>query len=664
MLNLKIKKKVKNNEPTNNNNNNNNNNNSNNNNNNKTAKELEMSIKKVLKSKRISVIKPKEDQIIDFVSDEMEGGSKVVENPKLLLYFLINTPVFKQYIYIHNFTHENLMNSFRFGKYVRLKKGTILFKQGDKTDYFYLVLSGCIGFILTTYEDSILKKNPYSREVNAIKVGTYFGEWGLIYKIRRTVSAYAKEDTCLLGFDKFIFKTFYQDNIIFSENNSKRFVLKHIKTFKELNETSFNVYYREIKKIYCVPGKEIFIEGNKADSFYLVYMGSCVVKKGLTNLIIKDSGDFIGIECLYSENYETSIYPYTEGTVLFKFLLNSISVGVVENLKIEFENYYKKQKKIIKNFTQNYNKYKEKYQMSFVNLLEDLKKNKLVNNKKISNINIDEIRTNKFNKKKKQYSSPYKLTKYCNLTCLNNNKLNFNKIDLSNIALMRQKNGSEENTFTKNCKSPFETPRSVVNLDSNNLNSIRENKKSRNLTKVNMTNIDNNQYSKNNDKNIRPYSSLINNNLNYTKKNVLKKTFNFFYDENNTNNSFKRNIKDNHFSSQNFKIKKNKIRKKLPSTAKISKIKNKSLMFFKENKNNNNKKWFQPIQLKSKNFFDLNKRIEKKLKLFRDNFCQSVKKIRNTSRENQKNIEQNFKPNFDIPLMVIRNVSFYSPKIK
>ncbi len=87
-------------------------------------------------------------------------------------------------------------------------------------------------------------------------------------------------------------------------------------------------------------------------------------------------------------------------------------------------------------------------------------------------------------------------------------------------------------------------------------------------------------------------------------------------------------------------------------------------MFFKENKNNNNKKWFQPIQLKSKNFFDLNKRIEKKLKLFRDNFCQSVKKIRNTSRENQKNIEQNFKPNFDIPLMVIRNVSFYSPKIK
>ena len=497
---------------------------------NNTSKNLEISINRVLRSKRISVIKPKEEQITDFVIDELEGGSKVVENPKLLLYFLINTPVFKQYIYIHNFSHENLMNSFRFGKYVRLKKGKILFQQGDQTDYFYLVLSGCIGFILTTYEDNILKKNPYSREVNSIGVGTYFGEWGLIYKIKRTVSAYAKEDTCLLGFDKLTFRNFYQDNIILSENNSKKFVLKHIKTFKDLNETSFNIYYREIKKIFCEQGKGIFFEGTKADSFYLVYMGSCVIKKGLTNLIIKDSGDFIGIESLYNDKYETSIYPYGEGTVLFKFLLNSFTVNIIENLKIEFENYYKKQKKIIKNSTQNYNKYKEKYQMSFVNLLEDLKKNKLENNKKISNLNIDEIRANnKFNKRKKQYSSPYKFTKYCNLTSFNNHRLHNNRADSSNILLMRPKNIYEENTFIKKCKSPFESPRNIINLETNDLNSgsNMEYKKSRNKAKINIINSEN-IYSKNNDKNIRPYSSLIKNKLLNHNKSLVKKSYNFF----------------------------------------------------------------------------------------------------------------------------------------
>ena len=197
---------------------------------------LEMSIKSVLRKKLISVVKPKEDQILDLVRDELDNEIKAVENPKLLFYFLSNTPIFKQYIYIHNFTQENLINSFRFGKYIKLKKDTILFRQGDKTDYFYLILSGCIGFILTTYDDIILKINPYSREVNSIRVGSYFGEWGFIYKINRTVSAYAKEDTLLLGFDKFAFKTFYQDNIILSENYSKKFVLKHIKTLKKYSK--------------------------------------------------------------------------------------------------------------------------------------------------------------------------------------------------------------------------------------------------------------------------------------------------------------------------------------------------------------------------------------------------------------------------------------------
>ena len=91
-------------------------------------------------------------------------------------------------------------------------------------------------------------------------------------------------------------------------------------------------------------------------------------------------------------------------------------------------------------------------------------------------------------------------------------------------------------------------------------------------------------------------------------------------------------------------------------------LKNKSIIFCKEN--NNNKKWFQPIKLKNKIFFDFQK-IEKKMKLFRDNYCQSEKKLNiNKSQENQKNEEQNYQSNNDIPLIIIRNVSFYSPKIK
>ena len=615
---------------------------------------LEMSIKEALRRKRISIVKPKEDQILDLVRDEIDGGLKVVENPKLLLYFLSNTPVFKQYIYIHNFSSEILMNSFRFGKYIKLEKDTILFKQGDKTDYFYLILSGCIGFILTTYDDNILKKNPYSREVNSIRVGSFFGEWGFIYKINRTVSAYAKEDTLLLGFDKFTFKMFFQENIILSENNSKKFVLRHIKTFRGLNETAFNSYYREVKKIYCIPGKEIFTEGNDANSFYLVYMGSCVVKKGLTNLIIKDPGDFIGIESLFKDKYETSIYPYTDGTVLFKFLLNSFTDNIIINLKIEFETYYKKQKEIIKSFSENYNKYKDKYKMNFINLIENIKKNKLNNHKQINNISIDKIRTNYNMIKKKHYSSPYKSSKYCNLVNINNYKLDTNRIDLSNKILMKYKNLFEEELPFKDFKSSNETPKNFVKMDAKKINTgIKlDNSKSRNnKMNLNMNDI----YNKNNFKKIRPYSSLSS--KNFYNNNFQKKNFQFFYEETKDNNShLKRKKRDNHFSRQNFKI--NKKRKDL-SNIKNKMVKNKSINNITE------KKYFQPIYLSNnKNYFEFIKKKDN-INSFRNNYSQSERKGKKyKNNETQKNFEQTNESNYEIPLIIIRNVSFYGPKIK
>ena len=617
---------------------------------------LEMSLKAVLRKKRISIVKQKEDQILDLVRDEIDNDEmKEVENPKLLFYFLSNTPVFKQYIYIHNFTQENLINSFRFGKYVKLKKDTILFRQGDKTDYFYLILSGCIGFILTTYDDIALKINPYSREVNSIRVGSYFGEWGLIYKINRTVSAYAKEDTLLLGFDKFAFKTFYQDNIILSESYSKKFVLKHIMTFKELNETSFNIYYREIKKIYCIPGKEIFLEGAKADSFYLVYKGSCTVRKGLTNLIIKDSGDFIGIESLYSKKYESSIYPYTDGTVLFKFLLNSFNETIVYNLKTEFEEYYKNQKIILKNSYENYNKYKDKYQMSFVNLLENLKKNKEKNNKRIIDVKIDDIKTNSNIYENKHYSSPYKVIKLVNYGDINKNKsknnIVFDSSNRSNSIFPKSKNICEETKFLKYLKYYNESAYNLIKSDMNDTNSAINIDSFR--TRKTKTNIKNSKNQKL-DKNIRPYSTLTkekdSNKLNFPKKHC-----NFFYEEINTNTkSFLNRVRrDNHFSSQNFRIKKNK---KLPLTTKNKMIKNKS------SNNIIRKKYFNPIFVSSKNILDIDKNLIKKRTL-KKNYSQWELKIKgNNNNENRKNID--YETNPEIPIMIIRNVSFFPTKMK
>ena len=641
----------------------------------KDSNELTRSIKIALKKKRISVIKPREDQILDFLKDDLDEGQKTVQNPKLLLYFLKSTPVFKQYIYINHFTNESLINSFRLGKFVRLQKGTILFKQGDKTDLFYLVLSGCIGFILTTYEDNILKKNPFSREVNSIKVGTYFGEWGLIYRINRTVSAFAKENSLLLGFDKKTFKTFYQNNIIFSENNSKKFVLKHIKTFKEINEVSFNQYYREIKKIYCIPGQEIFHEGDKADSFYLVYMGSCSVKKGVTNIIIKDSGDFIGIESLYSDEYETTIYPYNEGTVLFKFLLNSISQTIITNLKNEFSDYYKKQRKILKMSIENYHKYKDKYQLSFINLIENIKKNKIINNINGNKVKVSELNIDQDIKSKDKISTPCKISKIFNLDRFNNNAMNINndnRILSARNDLGKTKNLNEVFPNIKNYNSQNESPKNLINYNSDKSSSYIKLKKDKSQNSNNKKNNDIRDDIKLNINNsnirkIRSFSSLFklkNNNLDKTKDKFSFLLYNdklsFFFNENRTDNLISFRKFDNNYNSNNsnnafpknniIKLKSNKNvinNYLLPLSSRNSLRRNSSV-------NKGNDKVDNQLPNKDKISSEKSEKFiksKKKLHIF--------EKLGQQSYYNSSN-----NVDFQMPLMIIRNVSFYNPKLK
>jgi len=640
----------------------------------KDSNELTRSIKIALKKKRISVIKPREDQILDFLKDDLDEGQKTVQNPKLLLYFLKSTPVFKQYIYINHFTNESLINSFRLGKFVRLQKGTILFKQGDKTDLFYLVLSGCIGFILTTYEDNILKKNPFSREVNSIKVGTYFGEWGLIYRINRTVSAFAKENSLLLGFDKKTFKTFYQNNIIFSENNSKKFVLKHIKTFKEINEVSFNQYYREIKKIYCIPGQEIFHEGDKADSFYLVYMGSCSVKKGVTNIIIKDSGDFIGIESLYNDEYETTIYPYNEGTVLFKFLLNSISQTIITNLKNEFNDYYKKQRKILKMSIENYHKYKDKYQLSFINLIENIKKNKIINNINGNKVKVSELNIDQDIKSKDKISTPCKISKIFNLDRFNNNAMNINndnRILSARNDLGKTKNLNEVFPNIKNYNSQNESPKNLINYNSDKSSSYiklkkdksqnSNNKKNKDIRDDIKLNINNSNIRK-----VRSFSSLFklkNNNLDKTKDKFSFLLYNdklsFFFNENRTDNLISFRKFDNNYNSNNsnnafpknniikLKSNKNEINNYLLPLSSRNSLRRSSSV------NKGNDKVDNQLPNKDKISSEKSEKCiksKKKLHIFEKHGQQSYYNSSN-------NVD------FQMPLMIIRNVSF-NPKLK
>ena len=167
-------------------------------NNNKQRKNsnINSTIQQIFKKTRVNLLLSGEEKLMNYIKEDINSNLINVKKPSLLYNYLITIPNFRQYIKINNFESQTIINSFLSARYVKLKKNFKLFNQGDKTDFFYLVLSGCIGFL---YNSNSLRSNK-PREVNSIKAGTYFGEWGFIFKIPRTVSAYAKEDTLLLKF--------------------------------------------------------------------------------------------------------------------------------------------------------------------------------------------------------------------------------------------------------------------------------------------------------------------------------------------------------------------------------------------------------------------------------------------------------------------------------
>ena len=583
-------------------------------------KHPQSTIQQIFQKSRINFFIPKDDKLFNYIKEDVESNLITVKNPYSLFNYLYTIPSFRQYTKIYNFKSQTIIDSFRLAKYVKLKKNFRLFNQGEKTDYFYLVLSGHIGFLLNSH--SLKSGGP--KEVNSIRAGTYFGEWGFIFKIGRTVSAYAKEDSLLLKFDKNNFKAFYQENIITSENVSKKFVLKHINSFKKLGLSAFNHYYREMKKIYLEQGTPIFQQGEKANFFYLVFSGCCCIKNGYNKLIIKDVGDFFGIESFFNDVYETTVYTHSEEVVLFKFSVSIFNNDILDNLRNEFWKYYENQRRILFLWEENYKRYINKYRMNFVNLIQNIERNKIENSKMLSEMSLDEIASNNRNKvKKKRYASPKKI------------KINFNSANINNNC--NYKSESVKMMTPKTCKSNRNNK--IVYNDIKNVyifNQISKSPSNKMTIKLNVKdkikNIQSQRFKSFREK----YKLKLRQKHNYSY---------FMEDMDEALPAYKKINMDNHFSSQNFKLKRKKINSAI--------VKNKL-------KINSTKDKKQPKNANIKNNYITSEKFEKAMKILTDNFSKTEKKSKqeyiSNLIENSKNINENI--NSDKPIMIIRNYSF------
>ena len=242
-------------------------------------------------------------------------------------------------------------------------------------------------------------------------------------------------------------------------------------------------------------------------------------------------------------------------------------------------------------------------------------------------MNLSELATNTYKNKIKKirYSSPRKIIMTFNSLnfSLNSDKPGPNRILTPNNNTRKKSSYNNiKNIFIFNKISKSPNHYVVNNLDKNENNKSR-NKKSLTQRFTRITSLNNKKKLKL--KGTTNYSSFIE-----EMKEILP--------------AYKKINMDNHFSSQNFKIRRKKINSSL--------IKNKL-------KNNNLKKPKEKMYFEINNNYLYNEKVEKAFKLMSDGLLKSEKKVKinNMSNffENSKNSNED--NNNNIPLMIIRNYS-------
>jgi CRP-like cAMP-binding protein len=84
----------------------------------------------------------------------------------------------------------------------RAAKGTVLFRQGDEGDMFYVVVEGAVGVVKD------------GKPIAKLTEGEFFGETALLFTDVRTATVAATEDSRFWVLDRSAFQTFIRDALL------------------------------------------------------------------------------------------------------------------------------------------------------------------------------------------------------------------------------------------------------------------------------------------------------------------------------------------------------------------------------------------------------------------------------------------------------------------
>lgn len=173
-----------------------------------------------------------------------------------------------------------------------VNKDAIIIQQGDSGDFYYVVASGVVNYVLET-----------AGNVGQCEKGGSFGELALLYDSPRAASCIAASDVVeLWKVDQNTFRHVLASQAHKQQSNMKA-LLGKINLFKELAEADLSRFANSLTAVHWKAGARIVEKGEPGSIFYIVQEGSVKIHDiGLGDSTFEDQmlgpGDWFGERAL------------------------------------------------------------------------------------------------------------------------------------------------------------------------------------------------------------------------------------------------------------------------------------------------------------------------------------------------------------------------------
>lgn len=200
----------------------------------------------------------------------------------------LNKSVAKNFLF-NNLDEDALHRVLGSLKEKKVKAADIIIKQGDEGDYFYIVESGAVEYLVN---DGVVGKGG---------PGASFGELALMYNSPRAATVKATADSVLWALDRMTFRRILLDKTATKRRMYGDF-LKDVPILSSLDNYQLSKLADALFSESFEAGTEIIKEGDVGDKFYIVESGEAeVTKKSQGKVQELSKGSYFGEVALLND---------------------------------------------------------------------------------------------------------------------------------------------------------------------------------------------------------------------------------------------------------------------------------------------------------------------------------------------------------------------------